>query len=416
MKTIEIFGGGFENKGAELMLRTTIQELRIGQPELRIAVEPGPGDDFDRSAELGLRHIFPTVPMYSPQVCRFLFRSSLLRKIAFGVASAALPKRANTQLGLVSRQHCDALVDISGYAFGDGFSWIKTKNAIARSKAYHRCGKPIIFMPQMFGPFKNPKVRESFRTCCQYATVIYAREKYSFEAVREVIGDDDRLKIAPDITIFSRCTSSFNASEVGVDGAYACLVPNERMLDQGKREWGDSYIERMTRAGIEMSRNGICPVIVIHAGDGKDADLADRIRDNINFSKCALAARIVAYPDPCDLKAFIAGSRFLVGSRFHSLVAAFSSGVPGVALGWAHKYDALAGDFGVPQLQHRGTDDVEHLASLVEELCRPAGNQRFRAIIISHKQKMKGRSEAMWRDVRRLLVLPDVNEVGNDLA
>jgi colanic acid/amylovoran biosynthesis protein len=50
------------------------------------------------------------------------------------------------------------------------------------------------------------------------------------------------------------------------------------------------------------------------------------------------------------LKAMIGQCDLVVGSRFHSLVAALSQGVPSVALGWAHKYVELLGDFGQEDL------------------------------------------------------------------
>lgn len=40
----------------------------------------------------------------------------------------------------------------------------------------------------------------------------------------------------------------------------------------------------------------------------------------------------------------------MLGSRFHALIAALSSGVPSVAIGWAHKYPELLGEFGMEHL------------------------------------------------------------------
>ncbi|GAJ06742.1 unnamed protein product, partial [marine sediment metagenome] len=58
------------------------------------------------------------------------------------------------------------------------------------------------------------------------------------------------------------------------------------------------------------------------------------------------------------LKAVIGNCDLLIGSRFHSLVAALSQSVPTVALGWSHKYSELMGDVGLEEFAV-GFSDVE---------------------------------------------------------
>lgn len=401
--TIEIFGAGFGNKGAELMLRTTVARLREADPGVRLAVEPGREAPYERRAELALAHVFPSPSLFPGKIQAALHRFPAARAIAFAPLEAMASPGVRRALGLVPRRACDALVDISGYAFGDGFSWIKTRDAALRAGAYARRGRPVVFMPQMFGPFRNPKVRTHFLRCCEHATRIYARERPSYEAVRELIGDDPRLRIAPDITIFGvRAEHAFADEE---PAPYACIVPNERMLDQGKKDWGDSYMPRLIAAATEMHAHGLRPTVLVHSGDAGDERLAAELLARLEAQLGPGAAARFHHPDPRVLKAFIAGSRFLVGSRFHAIVAAFSSGVPGVALGWAHKYEALASDFGVPELQHTARDEPDHLVSLVRDLCDGSKYEAFRRRIVASRDRMRADSEAMWQDVYAILGL-----------
>jgi len=426
--TIEISGGGFSNKGAELMLRTTVARLRETRPDLRIAVEPGVETPYERRAEVQLAHIFPNHAIFPLWSMRWFSHLPVLRRVVYGLVSAAVPPASDRVLGLCRRKSCDALVDIAGYSYGDGFKPIRTTLAVDRARSYARRGKPVILMPQMFGPFRNPKVRSEFRRLCDLATRIYARESRSYEAVREVIGDDPRLRIAPDITIFSGSGPQSDsagdlvgdgggngggiAGDLGGDwgdasiGRFAVLVPNERMLDQGRKDWGDSYLPRLVAAGLAMHSAGIRPMVVVHSGEAGDAELADRIVSEIESQAGRGAVGRFTHPHPKILKAFIARSEFVIGSRFHAIVAALSSGVPAVSLGWAHKYEALAEDFGVPSLQHKAADPPSHLHELIALLADESRNAEMRRRIATARESMQVKADAMWADVRELLRLP----------
>jgi polysaccharide pyruvyl transferase WcaK-like protein len=74
---------------------------------------------------------------------------------------------------------------------------------------------------------------------------------------------------------------------------------------------------------------------------------------------CSLVATAVSRPDRCFMtretlsaeatKSLIGCFDFLVGSRFHSFVFAFSQGIPGLAVSWSHKYKELFALFGMEE-------------------------------------------------------------------
>jgi len=51
--------------------------------------------------------------------------------------------------------------------------------------------------------------------------------------------------------------------------------------------------------------------------------------------------------DARTLRAIIGRADFLVGSRFHSMISALSSGVPPLVIGWGHKYREVMEMFGL---------------------------------------------------------------------
>jgi polysaccharide pyruvyl transferase WcaK-like protein len=152
-----------------------------------------------------------------------------------------------------------------------------------------------------------------------------------------------------------------------------------------------------------MHARGIRPVVVSHSAEEADARIAREVADMLDSKLGKGEVGRYSREDPYELKKFIAGAAFLVGSRFHSIVAALSCGVPAVLLGWAHKYDMLAQDFGIPELQHRGTDHVEQLLALVDRLSDTRENQICRDLILGRKSIMRESSERMWADIFALL-------------
>ena len=120
------------------------------------------------------------------------------------------------------------------------------------------------------------------------------------------------------------------------------------------------------------------------------------------------------WPRPSKLKAFIAQAKFLVGSRFHSIVAALSSGVPAVSLGWAHKYEQLAKDLGCEQLLHRASDDPSHLLGLVDDLLDNTKNDDMRGVLHQHAKQLKTKVEAIWEEVLPAIGLAASLQGGQD--
>lgn len=383
------------------MLRTLVAKLRNEMPRARLAVLPERQATYEQRASLQLAHVFPAYQMFPAALWKFMVRSSLATNLIEAPYQWLMPRQAEQLYGIVKPNRVDALLDIAGYSYGDAFPWVRCRLAAVQAQKLARRGKPVILMPQMFGPFDHPKTRRYFQQLCDACTLIYAREPASYQAVQQVIGDDPRLKIAPDVTIFSPQPAEVQTPHDSE--AYAVLVPNERMLDQGGDEWGDSYLSRMVEAGKRMHQHGLRPAVVVHSADAGDTKLAEQLVAELSAAIGADQPFLFVDPNPLVLKKFISRARFLVGSRFHSLVAALSSAVPGLALGWAHKYEMLANDFGVPELIHRGANTIDELLSQVDMLCDQSENDRICGTLRAKRESMQTQSAGMWTEVLDVL-------------
>lgn len=91
----------------------------------------------------------------------------------------------------------------------------------------------------------------------------------------------------------------------------------------------------------------------------------------------------------------------MLGSRFHALIAALSSGVPAVAIGWAHKYPELLGEFGMERLvfDHDALAP-DALVHAVMQVWDARGD--YRAEISKRLPNVKSRSAAVFKRVAAL--------------
>jgi len=389
---IEIYGAGFGNKGAQLMLLTVLKEMGRAAPALKFCMSPAKDAAYAERARYGLQHTFP-IPRAKD------LRNFPLRLLANKALGALIPKNICQTYGLARNQDVDALVDVSGFAFGDANSHYRMRNNVLIAQLYRQRGKPVIMLPQMFGPFEKPAAAESFRQLLRHANLVFARDVKSLDYARATGGPTENLYLAPDITIFMESDSDDQSARV--NESYACLVPNVRTPRNGHPRWREVYVDRMAEVGRLLARQGVKPYLLMHSIAGEDHPLANQIKESIGENQC----EIVTLSDPLAIKSFIAHSRLIVASRYHSVVGALSSGVPAIVLGWAHKYDTLLDDFNVPDLIHHATDTKEHLLELVNALLDESEWARRRDILLAAKSRMVAANQLMWQQVNETLGL-----------
>jgi colanic acid/amylovoran biosynthesis protein len=142
--------------------------------------------------------------------------------------------------------------------------------------------------------------------------------------------------------------------------------------------------------------------------DPSDLKLARQLAEQLPSP----AVPILQEDDPRRLKAVLSGAKLIVGSRFHSIVGALSSSVPCIALGWAHKYQAIMEDFGVAELMVHDRDPPERLTQMVRETLRSEGYTRLRTTLRIRKDALRRLSHEMWQHVRKTLTLPALGGSG----
>jgi len=298
--------------------------------------------------------------------------------------------------GCVSLSSIQGLIDIAGFAYTDQWGSQPTKDFAELTQYYKSRKKPVILLPQAFGPFQKDETRSAFKKVIANADLIFPRDRKSHEYVMELCPDTNKILRTPDITLFSQ---SISDNEAKTHSNYVCVVPNIRMLDQGKHQWGKKYETYLIQIIKEIIRRGILVRIIVHDASGDDLRIARSICEEV----ASQGVSIVDGIGPVALKEVIGESLLLIGSRYHSLVAAFSKKVPAIVLGWAHKYEMLFEDFGCEKLLILPETSIGAVLECVTALINEDVNLSYRHKIAKQLQKMHLVNQEMWERVIAVL-------------
>lgn len=384
---VQIHGAGFHNRGAQLMLWHTMQCLGEGIPDITFAMEPI-HSTFRERANYGLLTCFPGVIVQRPRLAPHLLKWG-------DFISSFVPNKFANNYGIARRCDIDAFIDISGYSFGDKWGAANCKVISRRIGEMHKRKKPTVFMPQMFGPFEKENVREAFLPAFANASLVYARDEVSFECLKQINSTNREILLTPDITITAKPKPPADIPP----SPYACVVPNKRMLDKTGGLWSERYIGTLSAAIKELQLQNIRPYVLIHDGADEDLAVGKKLLENVGLSEDSL----LMHDDPLVIKGYIASSTMLIGSRFHAIVAALSTATPAIAIGWAHKYEMLLKDFGIPEFVFSDSQTDEDLQSLVRKLSDEKTNAEIVKTLKEKKEPMVIQSNAMWDNVINLL-------------
>lgn len=349
---ILITGAGFENKGAEAMLRTVQAELskRLSRVSFYATV-------FKREKKQAFEAGF--IPLdnewLAPWLLNYLTRAIRISRhaphsmcIMFNqMILSLLPKFSSAN---INELNIDALVDISGYCYHDGGVG-RMINRVAGVRSSRKVIDKNYFMPQAWGGFTNTISKYWINQMHSQATLLYSRDEVSSNYLKNSFIDENTILESPDIAILfkgdpisvGKAILSAN-SFVDSDRPIIGVVPNMRVYERTQGSGtGNEYVK--TLEGLvqlcvdELGVNvAILPNECILPGEDKPDD---RFLCSLLASRFDMGERVIALTgnySANEIKALIGNVDFLVASRFHSLVFALSQSVPVLALGWSHKY------------------------------------------------------------------------------
>lgn len=369
MKLIEIKGIGIPNKGAELMLHAILQHFRDRGDDVRFVVEPT--SDFLARARYGL-----------------LQKSSFVvggRPVDMSGPLALVPRKLRRQYGVIIDREIDVILDASGFAYGDQWGTQKAKVRLGKNIAkWKRQGKKVILLPQAFGPFKKPGMKEVMEEILHHADLVFARDRSSFSHLEEIA--PGKAVMCPDFTNIVRLPR--NETSEHLTGR-TCIIPNSKMITMGRTTL-DDYANALAKAVSILMSQGKDPFILIHEGKG-DLEVANAV-----VSRLSSSIEIVSPDDALEIKHLIGKCSLVVSARFHGLVSALSQGVPVIAMGWSHKYEELLHDYGVHDLLADPNSPAD-LEAKIRAILQPGTYSEIASTIAANIDNQKEKVRDMWR-------------------
>jgi len=370
---ILINGAGFENKGAEAMLRTVQAELAKRFPSVEFFLWRSYGWNYRISEDSGINPL--TLPFELPhskwrllggrtgrtlwsvwEICHV----KGMKKIAFLFdRNKRFAKACGCYLHRIT-EGLDAFIDISGFSYGDvwgvgGFGRIL--QVIDYCKQYD---KPALFLPQAWGSFDNPHVKNAVRKLLSGKCVsFYSRDESSCRHLEEALDKPKGFITSyPDIAFRFQGGTQKQGEQIlrnmgcSMKRPIVGISPNMKVFERvaGKKT-GNEYLQALVKLVKYCLENHDVDVVL---QANKICKYGNRMDDRY---LCSLIAASVSRADRCFMtrdsltaeatKALIGQFDYIIGSRFHSLVFAFSQGVPGMAVSWSHKYRELFSLFGM---------------------------------------------------------------------
>ena len=394
---IEIRGIWSSNKGSELMLRAIVDALAHMGSETRFVVEVGRAS-YDQRVLYGLYQKGPellTSELHKRLGDLVPGRIRRLLGIVTAHEAQGLLGRLAKDCGIVTEEEIDAVLDASGFAYGEQWGPNKAETMARLAERWKRTEKSISSPTQAFGPFESERLRSAVKRILGCVDLAYARDSVSYEHLRELGVASDIVHVAPDFTslVEGRIPDHFDPT-----GEQVCIVPNQKMVEMTSDDVGSRYVQFLVSCVRYLSTRGFSTHVLVHE-TSLDEELALHLQ-----TQCGQEVDIIREPDPVCLKGVLGSCYLVVGSRYHALAGALSEGVPCLGTGWSHKYQTLFEEYDCLENLVSPTEPFDQVGARLDALTE----QRYRAELVKKLRGIAGARKRitaeMWAEVESVLL------------
>jgi polysaccharide pyruvyl transferase WcaK-like protein len=348
MKTFIVTGIQMRNKGSQAMFLSLYSALKSKYTDCDVV---GFASKYDSPEQYKFR-LLPfdnyTRLLFEYRLQRVPFLASIL---TYSVSKFRDNDKWAGKISEMERalQNADAIFDASGYALGSGWPKQSGMALLQTIRIARKYGKKIILMPQSFGPFDwgekdDASFLEQVKEGLTYPSRIYAREKEGYECLTSL--GLDNVELSADLVIREKLFPTAGDIFYNPEARVVEYPPRDSVgfiINRNLFRIGDApaVLELYTKILQKLIDTGE-KVCILNTSTA-DIDLVEDILKGVtNRDKLDVITGEYSSPELIDI---ISRFKYVVASRYHSVVFAYRSGVPAVILGWASKYDDLAALF-----------------------------------------------------------------------
>lgn len=340
--------GDTGNLGVTALLHGTLTALAPHLPRADITV-------FDNG--FGVRHAQLTTPeraidyrLVGLRVSRRYHRPESLANIR---VSARLGGLGNP--GARALTASDAVLDLTGGdSFSDLYSRLQQRIAFEPKRLVLAAGRPLVLLPQTYGPFAQPTTRRTAVDILRRAHAAWARDHDSYLALQALLGPDfnpERHREGVDVAfrlpstppgeaLLGRLRGWLRAGRpvIGLNISGLLHQRSPSTVASGLAASYRDLVRALLRRLLDETEANV--LLVPHVlGQGATSD------EVANAEVVATVApqqrhRVLAAPPlatPGEVKWLIGQLDWFCGTRLHATIAALSSGVPAAALAYSPK-------------------------------------------------------------------------------
>lgn len=354
------------------------------------------------------------------RVSRRLHRPESLARIRLSSRLGGLDNPAARALAAA-----DAVLDISG---GDSFSDIYPRRwqrlTVEPKRLVVRLGRPLLLLPQMYGPFSADRARREAVTLLRAADAAWARDPYGYSQLQELLGSaftpsrhhagvDVAFRLpptpparglAPDLADWLHPHRSIRVVGLNVSG----LLYNQP--DAATRFGLAVDYPAMVRAFVlrlldESEANIVLLPHVVGAGAESDQKAGTHLLNTLPPEHRGRVATAPAMSSPGEMKWLISRLDWFCGTRMHSTIAALSSGVPACVVAYSPKARGVFDTCGLTSevVDARHLDNSTAVGLLVDSWRRRAETrQRLGTRLPATLQRADEQMDAIAERIRAL--------------
>lgn len=387
MRNIIITGGELFNKGAEAMTFITVDELKKRFPNHKIYLLSDM--DLKRPKDEREKYAFSFMGWYPIKFAKC--QSNLLLKLFCKLKNGAEFNEAENIY-----KNTDLMVDISGYALGSNWNYEYVNTYLEHLEFAKAFNIPVYLMSQSFGPFKfegekGQELHSRIQKLLPGVQAICAREKEGYEALVDTYHLNN-VHLSQDIVLNNKSINlqnvfvsepQYDIPDIVENGIG--IIPNVRNFEVGDKE--DIYALYNTLICNEL-KLGHAVYLLSHSS--QDAEICRIIKQN--FATNSDVIWLEQDFSSIEFNEIVKKFKYVIASRFHSVVHAYKNIVPCIVLGWATKYHDLTKQFNqekymVDVREKLDADKIiEQIANLNEHL------DEEKQVILKYLSKMQERN------------------------
>lgn len=371
--TVGLLGASFgtKNLGIAALACGTVASICHSFPNVRIfLLDYGKDPAIFQVAHPGG---FTSVELINIRFSKRIYLSNHIVYLLFLAIFLRIVPSRQLRARLLQRNHvlktileADIIGSIAGGdSFSDTYGFVRLIYVTLPQFLVLLLGKPLVLLPQTFGPFKGALAKTIARYTIRHSKTAYSRDTTGLEATRKIIGrNHGRLEFSHDMGFaleprirderiptwlaeydYSIPLVGLNVSGLLYIGGY---THNNMFGIKGDyRRLIHALIYFFAR---KHSAHVMLVPHVLGVGEESDVIACRKIYDDTEGNSRPHLHLLEEEYDQHEIKYLIGRCNFFLGSRMHSCIAAISQCVPAVGLAYSQKFHGVFSSVGTEKL------------------------------------------------------------------